>query len=270
MARTTIGNHSPGEDRVGNGSSRRAPLYVGTSGWNYPDWKPLLYGDSPRGQWLALYARRFPAVEVDSSFYRRHGAETYRRWAEVTPAAFAFALKGHRWITHRKRLAGSEESLRLQISDASPLGSKLKAFLWQLPGSFRKDLGRLESFAKALAGQGGCARHVLEFRHPSWFDAEVVSLLGHYRIGSCQSDAADWPLWDAITTDLVFVRLHGGEATYASSYSENELASWAERVKTWQREARTVHLYFDNTAGGAAVENALSLLALLEGKESLP
>ncbi|MDD2676911.1 MAG: DUF72 domain-containing protein [Methylacidiphilaceae bacterium] len=250
--------------------SEHAPIYVGTCGWDYPDWKPLLYGDSPRRHWLTLYSHRFPAVEVDSSFYRRPRAEIYQRWAEATSADFAFALKGHRLVTHRKRLRDSEESLQLQISDASPLGTKLKAFLWQLPASFPKDLGRLEFFARMLAEQPGSARHVLEFRHPSWFDAEVAALLGHFRIASCLSHAADWPLWDAVTTDLVFVRLHGGEVTYVSSYSENELASWAERVKTWQGEARTVHFYFDNTAGGAAVENAMSLLALLEGKESSP
>jgi uncharacterized protein YecE (DUF72 family) len=254
MTSSTIGKHSP--------------IYVGTCGWDYPEWRPLLYGNSPRGNWLTLYSHRFPAVEVDSSFYRRPRAETYHRWAEATPADFAFALKGHRFVTHVKRLLHPEESLRLQLEDASPLASKLKVFLWQLPGSFRKDLDRLESFAQALAEAKGTARHVFEFRHPSWFDPEVASLLGHYRIGSCQSDAADWPLWDAVTTDLVFVRLHGAEVTYVSSYSENELASWAERIRTWHREGRTVHLYFDNTAGGAAVENALTLLSLLSAKES--
>lgn len=257
----------PEEDGPRHGKADLPRVYVGTSGWSYPDWGTVLYGNAPRREWLSLYARRFPAVEIDSSFYRRHRPETYRRWAEATPPEFAFALKGHGFITHVKRLNQAEEPLRRQIEDASPLGGKLKAFLWQLPGSFRKDLARLESFAKALTEVKGAARHVFEFRHPSWFDREVASLLGHYRIGSCQSDAADWPLWDAVTTDLVFVRLHGAETTYVSSYSENELASWAERIRTWHREARTVHLYFDNTAGGAAVENALTLLSLLSATE---
>ncbi|VVM07141.1 hypothetical protein MAMC_01446 [Methylacidimicrobium cyclopophantes] len=250
------------------GREPRCPIYVGTSGWNYSDWRSILYDESPRDQWLALYARRFPAVEVDSSFYRRHRPQTYRRWAEATPADFAFSMKGHRFITHVQRLRDSEASIRLGLEDASPLGPKLKAFLWQLPASFRKDLGRLESFARSLAELRGAVRHVLEFRHPSWFAPEVASLLGRYRLASCQSDAADWPLWDAVTTDLVFVRLHGAKATYRSSYTQDELLSWAERAKAWQREARTVHLYFDNTAGGAAVENALRLLALLHPRES--
>ncbi|MGD9896950.1 MAG: DUF72 domain-containing protein [Candidatus Methylacidiphilaceae bacterium] len=253
----------PEEEKARGGKGRLVPIYIGTSGWNYPEWRSLLYGDSPRREWLALYSRHFPAVELDSSFYRRHRAETYRHWAQATPADFAFAVKGHRFLTHVKRLLDPEEPLRLQVEDASPLGSKLKAFLWQLPGSFRKDLGRLESFAKSLARQKRSVRHVLEFRHPSWFDSEVASLLGRYRLASCQSDAADWPRWDVVTTDLVFVRLHGAQATYRSSYSENELASWAERAQTWHREGRTVHLYFDNTADGAAVENAMRLVSLL-------
>lgn len=253
----------PEEKHPSRGRAEPPRVYVGTSGWNYPEWRAALYGDAPRGEWLAIYARRFPAVEIDSSFYRRHRPETYRRWAEGTPPEFAFALKGHRFLTHVKRLHEVEEPLRLQIEEASPLGSKLKVFLWQLPVSFRKDLGRLESFAQVLAGQRSSARHVLEFRHPSWFDEEVASRLSRYGLGSCQSDAADWPRWDAVTTDLVFVRLHGAQATYRSAYGQNELACWAARAETWYREGRTVHVYFDNTAGGAAVENAATLLTLL-------
>jgi uncharacterized protein YecE (DUF72 family) len=103
----------------------------------------------------------------------------------------------------------------------------------------------------------------MEFRHPSWFTDEVANCLRAHRIAACQSDAADWPLWDVVTTDLIYVRLHGHEATYASAYPESELRAWARKIRRWQREGRDVHVYFDNDAWGHAPRNAQRLLALL-------
>jgi uncharacterized protein YecE (DUF72 family) len=107
-------------------------------------------------------------------------------------------------------------------------------------------------------------RHAIEFRHESWFDAEVAALLAEHRIAVCQSDAADWPVWNAVTTDLVYVRLHGHLATYASAYSEAELRAWARRIGRWLRERRDVHVYFDNDAFAHAPRNATRLIALLQ------
>jgi uncharacterized protein YecE (DUF72 family) len=101
-----------------------------------------------------------------------------------------------------------------------------------------------------------------EFRHPSWFVDEVAACLTAHRIAACQSDAADWPRWDAVTTGLVYVRLHGRTLTYASSYSERELRDWASKARRWMREGRDVHVYFDNDAYGEAPKNALRLVAL--------
>jgi len=82
----------------------------------------------------------------------------------------------------------------------------------------------------------------------------------------CQSDAADWPLWDAVTTDFVYVRLHGHTLTYASNYSKAQIDAWAVRVKRWLREGRDVHLYFDNDAVGHAPRNALQLIERLSAR----
>jgi uncharacterized protein YecE (DUF72 family) len=104
---------------------------------------------------------------------------------------------------------------------------------------------------------------VIEFRHRSWFDDRVAACLREHRIGICQSDAADWPLWDAVSTDLVYVRLHGRELTYASNYPEPELRAWARKLRRWVGEGRDVHVYFDNDAGGNAPRNALRLIELV-------
>jgi uncharacterized protein YecE (DUF72 family) len=105
-----------------------------------------------------------------------------------------------------------------------------------------------------------CGIGAIEFRHPSWFDDDVAACLQDRGIAVCQSDSADWPLWDAVTTDLVYVRLHGHTVTYASGYSDRELRSWAGRVRRWRRERRDVHVYFDNDAWGYAPRDAVKLI----------
>lgn len=240
---------------------KSAHTFIGTSGWNYAEWRDDFYGRIPHEKWLSFYARHFNAVEVNTTFYRHPRKGTFEHWREETPAGFVFAIKGHRYVTHRKRLAEAS-LLPLSREAAAGLGDKLAVVLWQTPRSQHKDVARLDGFAGALAAWPE-ARHVLEFRHASWFDAEVADCLRRHRIGNCLSDAADWPLWDVVTTDLVYLRLHGHTDTYASVYSQGELNQWAERVRVWQAEGRDVHVYFDNTASCAALDNAQRLKEML-------
>ncbi len=193
-----------------------ARAYIGTSGWNYDAWKAGFYRGVPRRQWLAYCATRFTALEVNATFYRLPSHATFRRWREATPPGFRFAIKGHRYLTHNKKLADPLPAIRRERARAGGLGEKLAAVVWQLPEHFHKHLERLEGFARALARGWAEVRHAVEFRHPSWFDPEVAACLAQYGIANCQSDAADWPRWDAVTTDMVYVRLHGREVTYAS------------------------------------------------------
>jgi len=209
-----------------------------------------------------MCAARFTALEVNATHYRLQSAATFRRWRNETPPAFRFAVKANRYLTHSKKLKDPLPAIGTERSRAAALREKLAVVLWQLPRNFHCNLARLATFARALR-RWPAARHAIEFRHPSWFCAEVAACLGEHRIALCQSDAADWPLWDAVTTDLVYVRLHGHALTYASSYSEHELRAWARKARRWLREGRDVHVYFDNDAAGAAPRNALRLLALL-------
>lgn len=237
-----------------------AKAYIGTSGWNYKNWKPAFFGKTPQREWLRFCAERFSGIEINGTHYRLQSQETFRRWYDATPDSFRFAMKGHRYLTHHKKLKDPRDSLNLSHERASALGEKLAAVLWQLPGSFRKEIERLQGFADCLASDWGDARHAVEFRHDSWFDPETEACLGHFGIAVCQSDAADWPLWDAVTTDMVYVRLHGHTRTYASAYSDEMLDQWAGRVRTWLGEGRDVHVYFDNDSEGAAPFDALRLL----------
>ncbi|HEU0204295.1 MAG TPA: DUF72 domain-containing protein [Burkholderiaceae bacterium] len=236
--------------------------YIGTSGWNYDGWRDSFYGGCPKREWLAHCAQRFSAIEVNATFYRLQSKETFERWLAETPPYFRFAIKANRYVTHNKKLLDPQPSITLERSRAVGLGSKLAAVVWQLPHNLHRHLERLEGFARALQ-RWRSVRHAVEFRHESWFDSDVAACLHEYGIAVCQSDAADWPLWDAVTTDLVYVRLHGHTITYASRYTDSELQSWARRVRRWLREGRDVHVYFDNDTFAHAPRDALRLIGLL-------
>lgn len=239
------------------------PSYIGTSGWGYKGWRAHLYADTPVGRWLEVASRTFDALEINGSFYSQIKPETYARWRDETPANFRFALKGHRFVTHYKRLRDCDESIARLRDQASGLGEKLSAVIWQLPSTFRCDLARLEAFCIAL--QAWRIAHALELRHASWFTPEVAAVLRAHRVAVCMGDAPDFPMWREVTSKLVYVRLHGHTRKYASSYSESSLRAWAVSVKQWLAEKRTVHVYFDNDVEGHAVRNAMRLAELVDG-----
>lgn len=241
-----------------------ARAFIGTSGWVYAGWRQHLYAGAPTRRWLEIASRTFGALEINGSFYTQIKPETYARWARETPDGFRFALKGHRFVTHYKRLLAVEPSIVLLRDQARHLGAKLAAVVWQLPGSFELDTARLDGFLRALEAWPE-VRHSLEMRHRSWFVPAVADRLREARVAVCLSDAPDFPMWREVTTDLVYVRLHGHTRKYASSYSTPSLRRWAEDTTRWLAEGRDVHVYFDNDAEGHAVENARTFTALAAG-----
>jgi uncharacterized protein YecE (DUF72 family) len=241
-------------------------LYIGTSGWSYQHWQDCFYtGVVTRKDWLRFYAGRFSTVEINGTFYRLQNPGRFKNWFDETPATFRFALKANRYLTHNKKLLDPKPSIPIKKNHAEALGEKLAVVLWQLPGMFKTDLARLKGFIDALQ-QWHEVRHSIEFRHESWFDDETAGYLAEAAIANCLSDANDWPLWDRITTDLVYIRLHGHTRTYASSYNSPELAQWAERMAHWLKQHKQVHVYFDNDAECTAPFNALELKKLFQDK----
>jgi uncharacterized protein YecE (DUF72 family) len=241
----------------------RAPgAFIGTSGWSYPGWRSGFYSGVAQRKWLAHCAAHFTGIEVNATFYRQMKESTLMRWRDETPERFAFAVKGHRFVTHIGRLKAPADPVARQREAVAALGPKLRVVLWQLPASLHKDMARLNRLLAALDGWPE-ARHTVEFRHTSWFDDEVAAALAAHRVAACISDAADWPMWEAVTTDLAYVRLHGHTRTYASPYSEPDLSVWAERARGWLKEGREVHVYFDNDMEGAAPFDAMRLLDMV-------
>jgi uncharacterized protein YecE (DUF72 family) len=241
-----------------------ATAYIGTSGWVYAGWREHLYADTPTKRWLEVASQAYDALEINGSFYSQIKPETYQRWYEQTPAHFRFALKGHRFVTHYKRLGDCEESIMRLRDQAAPLKEKLAAVVWQLPSNYALNMTRLESFMRSLKAWSSVG-HAIELRHKSWFVPEVDELLRANNVAVCMGDAPDFPMWKHVTADLVYVRLHGHTRKYASSYSESSLRAWADDTKKWLAEGRDVHVYFDNDAEGHAVRNALRFQELVVG-----
>jgi len=237
-------------------------LFIGTSGWNYDEWKDGFYAGVKRRDRLAHYARQFNAVEVNATFYRLQKAATLEHWRDETPDGFRFTIKGNRYLTHNKKLKDPLESVEIERDTARPLATKLSVVLWQLPGKLDKNISRLRDFCEALRAWDAVS-HVIEFRHTSWFDEETAECLDACGIASCQSDTADWPMWNAATGDLACVRLHGHTRTYASRYSTAGLERWASAIAQWRRDGKPAHVYFDNTAEGAAPGDAMKLRSMI-------
>jgi len=233
--------------------------YIGTSGWDYRHWRGNFYPqDRPRTKWLDYYSRIFDTVEVNATFYHRIRRSTYLKWRVSTPEGFLWAVKASRLITHIHRLKGVEEPLKIFFDDVSALGEKLGPLLFQLPPALEFDGATLRSFLDLLPSGG---RYAVEARHPSWADETVLSLLRERNIAWCIADTAGrFPYLEAVTADYVYIRLHGSRKLYASEYTETELMSWAQRIRSWDRDA---YVYFDNYFMGYAPKNALRLREML-------
>ncbi|MGE0871095.1 MAG: DUF72 domain-containing protein [Kofleriaceae bacterium] len=231
-----------------------ARIYSGTSGWNYRSWRPHLYADAPVRRWLEVASHTFNSLEINGSFYTQIAPATYQRWRDQTPTPFRFALKGHRFVTHYKRLRDCRDSIVRLRDQARHLGPKLAAVVWQLPSQFECDPERLEDFLDSL--RSWRIRHAIELRHSSWFVPPIAAMLRSAGVAVCWSDAPDFPMWRELTADFVYVRLHGHTRKYASSYSTRSLAQWADHAMRWRAEGRDVFVYFDNDAEGHAVRNA--------------
>jgi len=199
---------------------------------------------------------------VNATFYHTLTPATFAHWREQTPTHFRFSVKGTRYATHVKRLDVDAGVIDRARTPAARLGDRLAAVVWQLPARLARDDTRLARFIRRLARWKG-PRHAIEFRHPSWFEPAVERVLAGAGIASVISDAADWPMWDVVTTDLAYARLHGHAATYSSAYGRRALAQWAKRARRWLAESREVHVYFDNTDAGHAVADAAILRDLL-------
>ena len=234
-------------------------IRIGCSGWNYQHWRNGVFYPPrlPPRRWLDFYAKHFDTVEVNATFYRLPRETAVASWVHESPPDFMFAVKMSRYVTHIKRLRDLPPSLELFYSRIKPLvrSPKLGPVLWQLQGAFRRDDERL---AQALAALPP-GRHCFEFRHESWFVADVYELLRRHGVALVIGDTPRQPFQThELTTDWTFIRFHHGTRGRHSNYSQSELEEWAERIEAWARKVE-VFAYFNNDRNGYAVRNGLWL-----------
>ncbi len=239
----------------------RAGLRVGCAGWGIPAAAAAAFGAGPSG--LARYATRFAAVEINSSFYRPHRPATYARWAATVPPGFQFAVKVPKAITHTQRLVAAEPALDAFLAECGALGPALGPLLVQLPPSLAFDAPVAAAFLTALRARFAGAV-VCEPRHASWFGAEGDALLAAFQVARVAADpavvaAAARP---GGGRSLTYYRLHGSPRIYYSTYPAATLDTLAAAVRA-ALPTGPVWCIFDNTAAGAATDNALDLLTRL-------
>lgn len=235
-----------------------ASLFIGTAGWAIPG--PVAAAFSDEGSQLERYAAVMNGVEINSSFHRPHRPQTYARWAASTPAHFRFAVKCPKAITHEARLQGTDELLARFAGEAGALGRKWAVLLVQLPPSLTFDAGVAERFFDSVRAVFGGAI-ACEPRHASWFGAEAEGLLRRTRVARVAADpakvagAGEPGGWRGLS----YFRWHGSPHVYRSSYQEAWLKARAQALP----RGKPCWCVFDNTASGAALQDALRLQALL-------
>ena len=233
-------------------------VHVGCSGWNYADWRGRVYPKGlPARRWLEHYASLFDTVEVNSTFYRLASRTAVATWVEQTAPEFVFAVKVSRYLTHMKRLTDMAQGVERFYERIEPLveAGKLGPVLWQLPERFHRDDERL-AFALERLPPGS---HCFEFRHPSWFAADVYSLLRERGVALVIQDHPERPFQShEMTADWTFVRFHYGHRGRRGNYSAAELDEWAQRIERWRRRVE-VFAYFNNDWEAFAVRNARDL-----------
>jgi len=285
-------------------------IRIGISGWRYRNWRGAFYpaGLQQRRE-LEFASRLFSAIEINGTFYSLQRPASFRQWAEETPPGFLFALKGGRFITHMRKLVNVETALaNFFASGVLALGDKLGPVLWQLPPQLRfNDPARFVKFFKLLPRSTKAAarlakrcderllvpgrsvlktaidipiRHAVEIRHESFATPAFLELLRKHDIGLVIADTVEWPLTLDVTSDLVYIRLHGSEKLYHSGYEPPAIDLWARRVvalaqgrpvpcdgdracyieaPTTDRRSRDVFVFFHNVAQVRASFDAQAL-----------
>jgi uncharacterized protein YecE (DUF72 family) len=260
---------------------------IGTSGWLYPPWRGVFYPPKlPHRRELEYLSSKLDTVEINGTFYSLQRSASFRSWYEQTPADFVFAVKGARFITHMKKLAGVEAPLaNFFASGVLALADKLGPVLWQLPPTLGFDPHRLSAFFAQLprstveaawlarrhdermkdrsltaAADDRPLRHALEVRHKSFAVPAFPELLREHAVALVVADTAGkWPLLKDVTSDLVYVRLHGDVELYTSGYTDAALDTWAAQIREWTGAGLDVQVHFDNDVKVRAPFDAMNL-----------
>ncbi len=232
-------------------------ILVGTSGYNYPEWKGSFYpSDLSAAKMLPYYASKFRTVEINYTFYRMPTSKIVAGWAAQVPPGFRFTLKAPKRITHDKRLRAAEvaDALRTFVSVAGELGPQLAALLFQLPPNFKKDMVLLNEFLSLLPPKTTAA---FEFRHDSWLGDDVYGALRARNVALCIADSEKRETPTLTTADYAYLRLRD------EGYGDSDIAKWTETAKQLAATCADVFVYFKHEDEGKGAEFAQQMMGNL-------
>lgn len=231
-------------------------LWVGTSGFQYAEWKGTFYPeDLAAAKMLPFYAERFGTTEINYTFRRIPSPKTIGNWCKLTPEKFKFALKAPQKITHFAKLQGCDDTLTYFYKVVSALGPRLGPVLFQLPPFLKKDASLLGDFVRCFPQE---MRAAFEFRHSSWFDDEIFSVLKTNNVALCfaESDKLSAPL--VSTSSFGYLRLR------REDYEADDVQRWANVIKDKEGEWSDAFVYFKHEESGMGPKLAAQLLDIAE------
>jgi uncharacterized protein YecE (DUF72 family) len=230
-------------------------LWLGTSGFQYPEWKGKFYpADLSTGKMLAYYASRFTSTEVNYTFRRIPSANAVERWAAGTPEHFKFSFKAPQKVTHIRKLRDCAEVMEIFAGALSPMGAKLGAVLFQLPPTLKKDVALLEDFLPQIPAP---IRGAFEFRHDSWFEDAVYDVLRRHGAALCLAESEDLSTPKEVTAGFGYLRLR------REDYQKADLKKWADFVTARRLEWSDAFVYFKHEERAVGPEFAAQFLAMV-------
>lgn len=240
-------------------------IYIGTSGWVYKHWKQAFYPDKLKAKdQLPFYATHFPTAEINASFYRLPLASTVQTWADAVQKDFRFCPKISRFVTHAKKLNDPDTTLPRFFEVFDHIVKKLGPVLIQLPQNLHYHAAKAQAFFEALKQYKGYT-FALEPRHESWLQEDAVKMLKKYKIAFVIAHSGDrFPYAEIITSKHIYLRFHGPEGNYATSYTNAFLKKYAAKILAWQQAGHTIWVFFNNDGHAYAVNNAQTLLTQIK------
>lgn len=237
-------------------------IYIGTSGFSYPSWKGIFYPANLKpAEWLSYYSTQFNTLELNSTFYKFPEVKNLRKMFDATPEDFTFSVKANQKITHIMLMKNAKDTVN-EFTEmvAEGLDHKLSNILFQFPPSFRYTEENLSNILHNITYN---SKNVLEFRHASWWNEEVIQILREHHLTFCSVSFPALSEEITLTTNNVYVRMHGVPELFKSSYSDEELKSLRERLPS---NAEKIFIYFNNTTFEAGFTNARTMEILTGSK----
>lgn len=247
-----------------------ATIYIGTSGWHYNHWNGSFYPPTVTGyNELKFHSEHFNTVENNSSFYRIASEATYKTWMRMTPEQYKFSMKLNKSITHGARLDLTDEvkhNIYHIITTTQVLATKLGAIVIQLPPSLRVDINKLNLFLDYFVNVVRSLKYTfdiaIEFRNKYWFIKDIYNVLKSYNVALVSAQSSRYPEAYILTADIAYIRMHGPDKLFASSYTTEQLTNLSLYIKSISGKVKNIYVYFNNDFHGYALENAKELQKL--------